>query len=113
MQTIRTSRSHPSLRQFVRCYAQREMTCPAQGSELPFIASLESILSFNFADREIMDRTRSQSQLVARSHILGPQTACTRRARFQGHMRAFGIFLKPQAFWRLFRVPSQVLTDQD
>jgi AraC-like DNA-binding protein len=111
--TIQTSAPCPQLRGFVRCYGQREMICSSSDSELPFIASLEYILEFNFYDREVMERPCSQSQVVSPFHILGPQTKSVRRARFQGHFRAFGIFLKPLAFWQLFRIPSHVVTDQD
>ncbi len=113
MHTIQTARPQPALREFVRSYAQREMTHAATGFELPFIASIEPILSFNFYDRESIQNAGGQRQLVSRLHVLGPQTYPSRIAHFNGYTLAFGIFLKPLALWKLFRIPSLVFTDTD
>lgn len=113
MHTIQTARPRPELSEFVRSYAQREMTCSASAFELPFIASVEPILSFNFYDRETMQHEGGQRRPVSRFHVLGPQTRPSRRAHFEGYTLAFGIFLKPLALWRLFGIPSLALSDAD
>lgn len=113
MHTIQTATPHPALNEFVRCYALREMTNSAIDFELPFMASIEPILSFNFYDRESMQNAAGKKGVVSRFHVLGPQTHPSRVARFNGHTLAFGIFLKPLALWRLFGIPSLGFTNVD
>ncbi|MBB5060492.1 AraC-like DNA-binding protein [Granulicella aggregans] len=78
------------------------------------MASLESILSFNFRDLETLKYADGSSRTVAPFHILGTQTlpgvGC---ASFSGSILAFGIFLRPLALWQLFHIPSRVHANID
>jgi AraC-like DNA-binding protein len=114
---VRTIQSAPprlELREFVRCYAQREASGGDACFDQPPMASLESILSFNFLDLETIRYGDGSSRQVAPFHILGSQTVpgsgC---ACFSGKILAFGIFLRPLALWQLFRVPASVHANID
>jgi AraC-like DNA-binding protein len=113
MHTIQTVQPRPELRQYVRCFAHREMMCADETFDLSFIASLEPILSFNLADREVMECDGGESHRVPPFHVLGPQSHMTRCAHFTGRVVDFGIFLTPLAPLQLFRVPPSVLVDND
>jgi AraC-like DNA-binding protein len=114
VRTIQAAPPRTELREFVRCYAQRE----ASGDDACFdqapMASLESILSFNFLDVETIRYGNGSSRVVAPFNILGSQTlpggGC---ACFGGNILAFGIFLRPLGMWQLFHIPSSVHADID
>jgi len=113
MHTIQTVQPRPELKQFVRCFAHREMMLGEQSFDLPFIASLEPILSFNFADQEVMNYADGRGHLVSAFHVLGPQSHMTRSAHFSGRVIDFGIFLTSLAPWQLFGIPPSILGDND
>ncbi len=113
MHTIQAVQPRPELKQFVRCFAHREMMLGDQSFDLPFIASLEPILSFNFADREVMNCADGRGHLVSTFHVLGPPSHMTRCAHFSGRVIAFGIFLTYLAPWQLFGIPPSILGDND
>lgn len=111
--TIQTVQPRPELRRFVRCFAHREMRLAGEDFALPFIACLEPIVSFNLADREVVECGDGQSHRVPPFHVLGPQTHMTRFAHFTGRVVDFGIFLTPLAPWQLFHIPPSVLVDNE
>jgi AraC-like DNA-binding protein len=108
--TIQTVQPRPELKRFVRCFAHREAD---QSFDLPLIATLEPILSFDFADLARMESADGRSHLNPAFHVLGPQTCMTRCAHFSGRVIAFGIFLTSTALWQLFRIPPSILVDSE
>jgi AraC-like DNA-binding protein len=109
MRTIQTATPRRELEAFVRCYAQREIECDGPGFVQPNIASLEQILSFDFGDRTLMERSDGRTSLLPKFNVVGSQTLPEGYARFSGRFLAFGIFLKPVASWQLFRIlPSDL-----
>lgn len=111
MRTIQVAAPRIELRQFVRSYAAREMTCSGAEFQQPVTASLENILSFNFRELEVIDYSDGRSKAVSAIQVVGLQTHSLCRVRFSGSILAFGIFLRPLALWQLFGIPLRILTN--
>ena len=111
MRTIRSAAPDPRLRQYVRCYAQREVSGRNSWVVQTGMASLEPILGFSFGDQPVMQYSSGKTELVPRIHLFGTQTRSPGCSLFTG--LGFAIFLSPFAFWRLFRIPSIEVTDRN
>lgn len=99
------------LKEFVRAYAQRDVT--SRGYELvqPIPASLEHILEFEFAEPpeiQYCDGTREFGHRIA---VIGCHTRPGINLHLSGNIQSFGIFFQPLGLWQLFRVPASELTD--
>jgi len=110
---IRTELPRHELMDFVRVFAQRDISCVGDGFRQSDIGSLEQILAFDFGDLATLHYTNGQSKLVPRIHVVGSQTASSSYAHYKGRHNAFGIFLKPLALWQLFRIPPAVFANQN
>jgi hypothetical protein len=55
VRTIQTATPRPELREFVRIYAQREITCDGAGFAQANTAVLEQVLAFELGDRTVLD----------------------------------------------------------
>lgn len=110
MRTIQTARPRAELKEYVRVFALREMTCSGAGFTQADIACLEHILAFEFCDPIRID---GESKLVQKIHVAGSQTFPSGCAYFTGRHFAFGIFLKPLASWQLFRIPLATLANDN
>jgi len=111
---IQTAPPRHELKDFVRVFAQRDISCVGDGFRQSDIASLEQILSFDFGDLFTLHDANGQSKLHPRIHVIGSQTAGSGGyAHFKGRHNAFGIFLKPLALWQLFRIPPAVFANQN
>jgi hypothetical protein len=108
---IQTALPRRELRDFVRVFAQRDISCVGDGFKQSDIASLEQILAFDFGDLETIHYANGESKLVPRIHVVGSQTAGSCYAHFKCRHNAFGIFLKPLALWQLFRIPPAVFAN--
>jgi hypothetical protein len=73
--TIQTALPRRELTEFVRVFAQRDVSCTGEGFRQFDIASLEHILSFDFGDLSTIHYTNCQSKFVPRIHVVGSQTA--------------------------------------
>jgi AraC-like DNA-binding protein len=113
VRTIQTARPRGELKEFVRVFALREMTCSGSGFIQPDIACLEHILAFEFCDPIRIDYVNGESKLVPKIHVAGSQTFPSGCAYFTGRHFAFGIFLKPLASWQLFRIPLATLANDN
>jgi AraC-like DNA-binding protein len=109
---IRTALPRRELKDFVRVFAQRDISCVGDGFRQSDIGSLEQILAFDFADLATHHYMNGQSELALRIGVVGSQTAASSYAHFKGRHDAFGIFLKPLALWQLFRIPPAVFANQ-
>ncbi len=113
MHTIQTALPRWELKEFVRVFGQRDVSCFGEGFRQYDIASLEHILSFDFGNLSTLHYTNGHSKLVPRIHVVGSQTAASSYAHFTGRHNGFGIFLKPLASWQLFRIPPAVFANEN
>jgi AraC-like DNA-binding protein len=112
MHTIRTAIPEPSLRPFVRCFAQREMPSLASPFRETALASRENILDFCLAAQSTTHHRSGHSTIDPRINILGTQTRSLGWFSFKGSVLDFGIFLKPFAPWQLFGILPAELANQ-
>jgi AraC-like DNA-binding protein len=103
----------PPLKQFVRCFAEREMKLQTSSLVQTSLASLESILAFDLRNRPVMEHSSGRITAIPRMQLVGTQTRSIGCAHFTGHILAFGIFLKPFALWQLFRIPPAQFADRE
>jgi AraC-like DNA-binding protein len=99
------------LKDFVRAYAQREVTSLGFDLAQPIPASLEHILEFEFAESpeiQYCDGTREFAHRVA---VIGCHTRPGITLHLNGNIQSFGIFFQPLGLWQLFRVPAGELAD--
>ena len=105
MRTIQTATPRPELREFVRVYAQREITCEGAGFAQANTAVLEQVLAFELKDRMVLDFPDGRSKPCPGINAWGSLTYPFGGSRFSGHILGFAIFLRPFASWQLFRIP--------
>ena len=84
MRTIQTAVPRPELREFVRVYAQREITCEAGGFAQANSAVLEQVIAFELGDRTLLDFPDGRSELSSKSNVWGSLTYPSGGARFNG-----------------------------
>src|ERR1700754_1786110 len=109
VRTIQTTTPRAELKPIVRVFAQREIARTSEGFSQLDIASLEHVISFGFGDRTRVQYKSGQTKMVPAIHIVGTQTAPSSCGYFDGYHFDFGIFLKPFAISRLFRIPSSTV----
>jgi AraC-like DNA-binding protein len=105
LRTTQFATPQPELREFVRVYAQREITCDADGFAQANTAVLEQVLAFELKDRMVLDFPDGRSKPCPGINAWGSLTYPFGGSRFSGHILGFAIFLKPFASWQLFRIP--------
>jgi AraC-like DNA-binding protein len=103
--TTQSAPPRPELREFVRCFAHREMRLGDEIYSQSDAASLEHILAFSFSGRPFLNFPNGKGEYVPWIHLVGSQSDRLSLAQFTGDVSAFGIFLKPFACWQLFRIP--------
>ena len=113
MRTIQAAKPRPELSEFVQVYAQREIDCGDEVFWQPNVSTLEQGIGFQLDGTTIQERPDGQSRLNSKAWAFGAVMPPCGGARFAGHVLAFGIFLKPIAFWQLFRIPTSLMTDKD
>jgi AraC-like DNA-binding protein len=111
MRTHQMAKPGPQLREFVRAYGQREITCDARGFAQLHFAALEQVLSFELEDRMVLDHPDGRSEHCPGINSWGLLTCPFGRARFSGHIVGFAIFLKPFVSWQLFRIPPRAIAN--
>jgi AraC-like DNA-binding protein len=111
LRTTQRATPQPELREFVRVFAQREITCAADGFAQANTAVLEQVLAFELKDRMILDFPDGRSKPCPGINAWGSLTYPFGGSRFSGHILAFAIFLKPFASWQLFRTPPGTITN--
>lgn len=112
MRTIQSALPRRELREFVRCYAQREIDCTDAGLAQANVAAVEQAIAFYLDGQTFLDSPDGQSKLSSQISVFGPITPPGGGAHFKGHILAFGIFFKPLALWQLFRIPSSILANK-
>lgn len=112
MRTIQTALPRRELREFVRCYALREIDCADAGLAQADLATVEQAIGFYLDGQTFLDSPDGQSKLSPRISVFGPITPPCGGAHFSGHILGFAIFLRPLALWQLFRIPPSVLANK-
>jgi hypothetical protein len=74
MQSIQSRLPCPHLRQYVRAYAQREITGSVVDIVQPMPASLESIIELDFGDPPIVENVSGKVTYATRISIVGQGT---------------------------------------
>ena len=110
--TTQSATPRPELREFVRCFAHREMRLGDEIHSQSDAASLEHILAFSFSGRPLLNFRDGKGEHVPWIHLVGSQSDGLSLAHFTGYVSGFGIFLKPFACWQLFRVPPAELAER-
>ena len=113
MRTIQTAMPRRELREFVRCYAQREIRCADSGLAQADFATVDQVLAFNLQGETYLDYADGRSRRAPKVVAYGPIIDLGGGAHFIGHILGFAIFLTPLAFWQLFRIPTSAFTDKD
>ena len=113
MDVIRLANPAPPLRHLVRFYAHREV----RAGEHPVVHRVPArafpLLEFIFNDRiQVLYRDGSRPEASPRAVLVGPQTQCRSRLKFQGTVECFVILFQPAGLQRLFPAPVQELTDR-
>jgi hypothetical protein len=99
------------LREYVRAFAQREVSA-VEGQIVQAIpAYLEQIIEFEFADRPRLEFGDGQHALAHQVSAVGLSAYRPANIVLSGEVVAFGIFFQPMAFQRLFRIPTSELTN--
>lgn len=109
MRTVVSASPQPMLGQYVRAFAQRTISgdCAVQ----PMPAFLESILHFDFGDPLMVQQQAGPRQTGLPLALVGPHTLSASQLYFAGNIDSFAIFFQPMALWRLFRVPTSLVTE--
>jgi AraC-like DNA-binding protein len=113
VRTIQTAVPRTELKDFVRVFALREMTCTDGGYTQPIMAALEHIMAFEFGDSLTIEYGPGKSKVAPKIHAYGSQTSPYGCEHFTGRHFAFGIFLRPLASWQLFRIPLATLANEN
>ena len=113
MRTIQTAKPRPELSKFVLVYAQREMECGDALFSQPDSCALEQGLAFNFDGQTTLNRPDRRSRIAPRAYVFGGLTPPCGLQSFSGHIRSFGVFLKPLSFPPLFGIPSSVIMNKE
>jgi AraC-like DNA-binding protein len=113
MDVIRLSNPAPALRDCVRFYAHREVRPGPTPVTHPVPARAFPILEFILGDRiQVLYRDCSRVETSPRTVLIGPQTHCHSKLRFQGTVECFVVMFQPAGLHRLFNVPMRDLTDR-
>ena len=113
MDVIRLSNPAHPLRDFVRFYAHREVRVGENAVVHPVPARAFPLLEFVFGDRiQVLYPEGSRVDISPRAVLVGPQTHCRSRLRFQGAVECFVIMFQPAGLQSLFPAPVQELTDR-
>ncbi len=110
MRTIQTAMPRAEIREFVQVYAQREIECAGAGFSQPNTSALEQGIGFNFDGQTVLNYPLVPSRLAPKAFVFGGVTPPCGDASFAGHVLGFAVFLKPISLWRLFGIPSKILT---
>jgi AraC-like DNA-binding protein len=113
MHTIQMAMPDSRLTSFVRCFAQREISAQASSLAQTGLAQLEHTLAFYLQGQPTMHYWSGTTAVLPRIHFVGAHTRSPGCAHFTGSVSAFGIFLKPFASWKLFRIPPAQFAGQE
>lgn len=95
------------LKEYVRAYAQREVSSSVSEIVQPVPASLDHVLEFDFLGLPIVDYSDGKCRDNYRIAIAGPHTFRPANLRLNCAIDSFGIFFQPFGLWQLFGIPMK------
>jgi AraC-like DNA-binding protein len=101
----------PELREFVRIFAQRDISSDEPESSQPNVAVLQQVLSFEISDRMLLEYPGRPHRNCPAINLWGSQNNPFGYHRFRGHIVGFALFLNPHASWQLFHIPPAILAN--
>jgi AraC-like DNA-binding protein len=102
----------PELKEYVRAFAQREISSATTDILQPVPASLESVLQVDFGNSTIIEFVNGAIGASWPVSITGPHTHLRARIRLRSPIDSFGVFFRPLALWQLFQIPIGLLVNQ-
>lgn len=102
----------PELREYVRAFAQREISSSTPDILQPVPACLESILELDFGNSPIIEYLNGVVEWSRPNSVIGPHTHRRAWIRLRGPVESFGVFFRPLALWQLFQIPIGVLVNR-
>jgi AraC-like DNA-binding protein len=102
----------PELREYVRAFAQREISASTPDILQPVPACLESILELDFGNSPIVEYLNGEIELCRPNSLIGPHTHRRAWIRLRGPVESFGVFFRPLALWQLFQIPIGLLVNR-
>lgn len=111
MRTIQSATPRAELREFVRIFAQREVSADEPDSSQANIAVLEQVLAFELRDRMRLEYPGQTDRPCPRLNLWGSLTRPFGQHHLDGDIIGFAVFLRPHASWQLFHIPPAVLTN--
>jgi hypothetical protein len=114
-EVVHTCRSAPpctELAEYVRAFAQRDISSSWPEIVQPLPACLESILRFDFGNFVTVDYPNGVSKSRGPIIVVGPHTHRRALIRLLGPVESVAVFLKPLALWQLFQIPISSLVNR-
>lgn len=105
----------PVLAPFVRCYSYREFDTKGQHLVRPWHASHEMNMPFFFKAKPLQLTNPQTGQILKRGDygsVIGLGTQYNGEMLFKGCYALFEIYFKPNGFNKIFRLPSNEITNQ-
>jgi AraC-like DNA-binding protein len=113
MQRIQSKLPCRELRQYVRAFAQREISGCCLDVVQPMPASLESVIELDFGNPPIVEYLKRAVLEATRTSVVGPGTYCRHWIRLRSPVDSFGIFFQPLGIRQLFGIPGRLLMNQE
>jgi AraC-like DNA-binding protein len=111
MHTCLSALPCPALRQYVRAFAQREITSATPDIIQPVTACVETTLELDFKNAPIIEYLDGSTDTGCLATVVGPSTHRRASVRLRGPVEAFGVFFRPVAIWQLFGIPPRLLVN--
>lgn len=107
-----SARPRPELRQYVRAFAQREISSSTPDVVQPVLASLDLILELDFANSPTVEYLSGVSESSPAISMVGPHTHRRAQIRLRGPVDSLGVFFRPLALSQLFNIPAGLLVNR-
>ncbi len=102
----------PQLQTYIRCYTLREFDTMGADFLKPLPANHELTLAFTLRGSLYTYNTFYKNiKPTSRIHIIGLQTSSKGIVIFNGDVKFFSIQFRPNGFYKLFGIPSHIITD--
>lgn len=102
----------PSLQAYIRCYTLREFNTMGADFLKPLPANHEFTMAFTLrGSLYTYDTIYKNLAPTSTKHIIGLQTSSKGIAIFNGGVKLFSIQFRPNGFYRLFSLPSHLITN--
>jgi hypothetical protein len=96
VQTIVSVSPRPELKEFIRAFAQRGINTITVEVVQPVLASLESIIEFDFRHSPLIEYDTGKAETASPISIVGPHPYRRCSIRLKGPVDSFGIFFQPR-----------------